>query len=128
MDRQTLVEADLAAGRQLVLDLDHASFPVAAAFWLHDSEPNAWKLVIATKEAERDIHKAYVAIGEILRKKPEDFARIDLSDVRLVKPKDPIVLKLSRQVPVRGIGEARWNYGAIDGTVIEDAIIYRTAA
>ena len=128
MDRHALVEADLKTGKALIKALDAASFDVAAAFWLRDSEQNVWKLIVATKAVEQDIHDAYVKLGEILARQETLAKHMTLSDVRLVKPKDPIVVKLRKAVPLKGIGEKRWTYGTIDGTLVEDAVIYRTAA
>ena len=48
MDNPTLVDVDIAAGKQVLQILDQAGFKVIAAFWLYTSEFEAWRLYIAS--------------------------------------------------------------------------------
>ena len=48
MDKATLVDVDITAGKQVLDILDEAGFKVIVAFWLYTSEFEAWRLYIGS--------------------------------------------------------------------------------
>jgi len=125
--RQELIDA----GAALVRKLDESGLPPDAAFWFYFTDAQAWKLVLAEVKVGRDGPKeVYRRIQRLLGKEPKQFAALSLDDVTLVKP-DALVVNLLRtalRTSLRtgpGISGLRFSNNAIDGTVIEDAYIYR---
>jgi hypothetical protein len=64
MGATALVSEDVAAGHAVIEALDSGGFPVAAAFWLYDSERDVWKLWIGTPRAGKDLQLAYMKVSE----------------------------------------------------------------
>lgn len=127
MGATALVNEDIAAGRAVVEALDSGGFPVAAAFWLYDSERDVWKLWIGTPRAVKDLQKAFMKVGEILSS-TTDREVLDLSRIRLVTPDDPMVRAIGSVIHMKGLSDVRLKSNLANGIYIEDALIYRTAA
>lgn len=126
MDKPTLVESDLDAGALLVRALDEASVPVRAALWLYMSEPESWRLVVATPLADKGPDHAYSTIQTVLEAHPD--LRITLSQITAVSPKDKLIKILRRAIATGpGISGIRFSRNVLDGQYIEDAYIYRVA-
>jgi hypothetical protein len=115
------------AGAALVQKLDKSGIQPDAVFWFYFSDIQAWKLVIAEvkvgKEGPKEIYRQ---IQRILAKFPQEISGVLLDDVALAKPNAPIVALL--RVALRtgpGISGIRFKNNVINGTVVEDAYIYR---
>ena len=128
MDHQTLVTEDIEAGRKFLALIDASGARVSAAFWLNDSEQNEWKLVIAKESETKSSFDDYLALRRLLDQHPQIHKRISLSNIQVVRPDDVLVANLSSAVPgANPKSVQRWQ-GAINGMLIDDAVIYRTAA
>jgi hypothetical protein len=127
MAATALVNEDIAAGHAVVEALDARGFPVAAAFWLYDSERDVWKLWIGTPRAGKDLQGAYIKVSEILSAS-SDRAAFDLARIRLVRPDDPTIRAVGSVMRVEGISDVRLKSNLANGIYIEDALVYRTAA
>lgn len=128
MDRGILVKEDIEAGRNFLAELDAAGERVSAAFWLYDSEENEWKLVLARESSAKSAVDDYLVVVRLLNKNPAIKERLTNSDIRLKRPNDPLVTGLSRRMP--GVTPAqvqRWA-GPVNGVMLDDVVIYRTAA
>ncbi|MDX2156692.1 MAG: hypothetical protein SFW09_09295 [Hyphomicrobiaceae bacterium] len=125
MAAETLVVDDIEYGRLIVEALDSADVPVSAAFWLLYGDTGTWKLWIATPEAGHDLQAAYVEIAKVLSSSGAPLIDFDLGRIRLVRSDEPMVRSLRKVVKVDGVGKVRFSSNVIDGTYIEDAIIYR---
>lgn len=128
MDRGILVKEDIAAGKQLLAELDAGGSRVNAAFWIYDSEDGEWKLFIGYDSPAKSDLDDYLVVATRLDEHPSIKERLTLSDIRLLRPDDPLVTGLSRRIP--GVTPAlvqRWA-GPVNGVMLDDVVIYRTAA
>ena len=126
MVKPTLTPEMIESGAQLVRELDASKLRPVAAFWLFFPDAEAWKLVIAERElAKLGPRETYKRIQRVLASSKEAL-ELSLADISLREPKARIVSLLSKAIgALPGIGGKRFTNNVIDGTVIEDAYIYR---
>jgi hypothetical protein len=128
-----MVEANLTkelidAGAKLVQKLDERGLAPDAAFWLYSPEEQTWKLVLVeVKLAKKGPKAAYAEIQKILAGEKE-LGNLKLDDLVLEKP-DARIVELIRKAMRTGSGITgiRFKNNVIDGTLIDDAYIYRAA-
>jgi hypothetical protein len=129
MDKATLVDRDIEAGRHLIQALDQAGFPVVAAFWNVFSEENTWRLVIASpKVGELGPKEAYAVIQDVLFKSQID---LPLYRISAMNPDEPLVaaIRLFMTTPAAPfIGGVQVQDTSIGDMFIEGAYIYRAAS
>jgi len=127
-----MVESDLTKdminiGAELIRKLEEHGLTPDAVFWLYNPELEKWKLVIAEAGVGTlGPRKIYVKIQQILGESPDAFQEISLEDMTLAKPDDPLIALL--RVAIRtgpGISGIRFKNSVINGTLIDDAYIYR---
>jgi hypothetical protein len=121
-----LTENHITDGKKLVQHLDASSHKVDAAFWFLFPDTWKWKLVLSLPEMEKSGPKAlYKAVQKALDSTKIESA-ISLDEVTILKPTDSL-LKLMRSA-IRtgpGLSSIRFANNVINGTKIEDALIYR---
>jgi hypothetical protein len=129
MVETTLTDDMIATGAALVRWLDQAGLQPDAAFWLYFPDPQTWKLVLAEAKLDQQGPRAiYGQIQDIMSASGEERSSISLDSVTLVKPDAPIVSLLRSAIRTgTGIGGIRFTNNVINGTLIEDAYIYRLA-
>jgi hypothetical protein len=128
-----MVEANLTtelidSGAKLVEKLDKCGLAPDAAFWLYSPEEQTWKLVLVeVKLAKKGPRAAYAEMQKILESE-KDFGNLRLDDLVLEKP-DARIVELIRKAMRTGSGITgiRFKNNVIDGTLIDDAYIYRAA-
>jgi hypothetical protein len=128
MATTALVSADVEMGSELLKVLDEAAFPVTAAAWIYFPDVDEWRLVIRTPKAAKDLQGALRELAAAMDAKGDLRARLDLSRVKLVPPKDKILAAMGSMVRVDGISNIRFSRNVINGVVVDDALIYRLAA
>ena len=134
MDTTQTVETGLTrelidAGAKLVEKLDERGLAPDAAFWLYSPEEEAWKLLLVeVKLAKKGPKAAYSEVQKILAKNGKEFGNLRLDDLVLEKP-DARIVELIRKAVRTGprITGLRFKNNVIDGTLVEDAYIYRVA-
>lgn len=123
----TLSDAMIESGAKLVQKLDESGILPDAAFWLYFPDVQKWKLVFAeVKLGTVGPKEIYKRIQETMSSLGEEIREISLDDVALAKPQAPIVALL--RVAIRtgpGISGIRFTGNVINGTLVEDAYIYR---
>jgi hypothetical protein len=115
-------------GYFLVRKLDEHGLNPNAALWLYSPELQKWKLVIAeTGVGTLGPKKIYGEIHQILSESPSALQVISLDDVTLAKLDDPIIslLRVAIRTGPDSISGIRFKNNVINGTLIEDAYIYR---
>ncbi len=128
-----MVEANLTkelidTGAKLVQKLDKRGLAPDAAFWLYSPEEQTWKLVLVeVKLAKKGPKAAYAEMQKILAGEKE-LGNLRLDDLVLEKP-DARIVELIRKAMRTGSGITgiRFKNNVIDGTLIDDAYIYRAA-
>jgi hypothetical protein len=125
MDKATLVEPAIEAGKKLIVGLDEERFDVRAAFWFYREESEEWRLYIATPLVKQvGPRAAYSKILEVLKKK--NIQDIDLSNVTVVDVTDGLVTILRYAVHTgREISDIAFNGNSVNGVYIRAAHIYR---
>jgi hypothetical protein len=126
MDSDFLVSRLVAAGRELLNDLDAGGIPIQDAFWLYDRETEHWRLHLATPlvETEGPLH-----VYKLLRSHLPVSGLIDSSDITLEGTRSGVVKDLRgavRSNPV-DITEQRLTRSAFNNIYIEDGYIYCVA-
>ncbi|MDB5654019.1 MAG: hypothetical protein JWQ94_1632 [Tardiphaga sp.] len=123
-----LVDLDVAMGRELLDILDRAHFPVTGAAWIYFEDRDEWKLVLRTPKAEKDRLDALLQIAQALDAEGDLRSRIDFTRLKIVPPKDNVMAAMGRTVKTDGSAPVRFDRNLVDGTMINDALIYRLAA
>lgn len=128
MGKAALVDPDIEAGAALVEALDAAHIDVASAFWLFSSDGGGWSLYVASPLVDRlGSRSVYSKIRAVLEK--SDLTSIRLADISAVSPKDRIghLFQSAIRANKDQIGPLRVTGSLLNGTFIEDAIVYRAA-
>jgi len=114
-------------GRALIEGLDSAGVSPDAALWFFFQDIGAWKLLLTeVKVGAWSPRGLYRAVQKTLRSLRGQVTHLSLEDIALAKPDAPVVRLLGQAVAVRpGTGGIRLTRNVIDGTLIEDAHIYR---
>lgn len=129
-----MVEVDLTkelieAGEKLVARLDERGLSPDVALWLYSPEERTWKLLLAeAKLSKKGLKAGYAQIQGILAKHAEELGTLGLDDVVLEKPDAKIVGLIRKAVRMgSGLSGIRLRDNVINGTLIDDAYIYRVA-
>ena len=123
-----VIQELIDAGAKLVQKLNKRGLAPDAAFWLYSLEEQTWKLVLVeVKLAKKGPKAAYAEIQKILADEKE-LGNLKLDDLVLEKP-DTRIVELIRKAMRTGSGIAgiRFKNNVIDGTLIDDAYVYRAA-
>lgn len=130
-----MVEAELnerliEAGAKLVKTLDQKGLAPDAAFWLYSSDNRTWCLYLAeAKVAKSGPKSVYRQIQKLIKELPEDSRVLSLSDIGLLRSDAPFIQKLRRAGKTgRRISGVRFTNEVVNGSLIEDAYIYRIPA
>jgi len=126
MDKPTLVDADMKAGEALLNKLDETEFDVKAALWFYMSDPEEWRLILASPIVDSDgPKKAYEKIQSELHGLDQGY-ELSLQNISLISPSDNLVKVLKSAVKTgKKISHIRFTRNVINGVFIEDAYIYR---
>lgn len=124
-----LTEEMIQAGNTLVRELDKRGLDPDAVFWFYSPDTQEWKLIIAeVKLATQGPRETYKQIQSAISALGEELHGLALGSVALAKPDTPIVSLLRVAVGTGpGISGTRFTNNVINGTVIDDAYIYRLA-
>ena len=125
-----MVESDITkemidSGAQLVKALDTYGLQPDAAFWIYFPDLEAWKLCILEIKVDRLGPKAvYAQIQKVLTELKETSLALD--SISVLKTDAPLVGLLRKAIKTGpGISGIRFQKNVINGTLIEDAYIYR---
>lgn len=97
MDKATLVDADVEAGRAVIDALEDQGFEIDVAAWLLDDETGVWQLAISSpigdETGPRPILEAILTLLQKL-----SIRNLDLSDFYVASPNQHLVKDLKRKV------------------------------
>jgi hypothetical protein len=118
------------AGASLVEKLDARDLSPTAAFWFYLADREDWSLFLAQEKLVSNGPRwAYSQIREALSGSSPESARLSLDAISVARPDSPLVSLLGAFVRTGpGISGIRLTNNVINGTVVEDAYIYRMRA
>ncbi len=124
--KESLSDRMTSAGSDLVRHLDQAGLRVTAALWFYDPDSNSWRLIIATPDVgTRGLKAIYGEVQSVVITLPEDRS-IPFKDISVVDANDPLISLLRSAISTGdGIAGITFSRNMINGTLIEDAYIYR---
>src|SRR5438552_11594927 len=125
--KESLSNEMISAGSELTRRLDESTFLVSAAFWLYETDSNAWRFIIGSPEVRnRGLKAAYKQVQSVVAAIPEGQPKISLKDISVVDSNDPLVSLMRVAIKTgNGISGIRFSRNMINGVLIEDAYIYR---
>ena len=114
-------------GATLVEALDRSGVSPDAAFWLYYPDIAVWKLLLAeVKVGHAGPREVYREVQKTLNGLRAQITHLSLEDVAVAKPDDPVIKLLSTVVATGPKLEGfRFTHNVVNGTLIEDAYIYR---
>ena len=116
------------AGQALIQRLDAKNEDISAAIWLYFTEPNVWRLMLATPIVKaKGPLSAYKMIQSVLRRHNDEFPMLDLQDITVVAPDDAVLEPFRIAIKESGTAGIRLSRTAIGGQYIDDAYVYRAA-
>lgn len=126
MDKTTLVKDDISEGKKLIKNLDSTGFKVNSALWFFATDLNEWRFVLASDYLNKHgLKEAY----SFIRKELEEISltNISLNNIAIVGNNDELIKLLRHEIKTddRDILEIRFTRNVINGTMIEDTVIYR---
>jgi hypothetical protein len=126
---ETLTSEMMDAGARLVRKLDASGIPPDAAFWLYSPDSESWKLILVEVQLARQGPRAgYSAIQKVLAKYADELSGLTLQHLVLERPDARIVSLLRKALRTApGVSGVRFKSNVIDGTLVDDAYVYRVA-
>jgi hypothetical protein len=122
-----LTKEMIEAGAKLIEKLDKRGVKPDAAVWLYSTDAERWRLYLSAASISKiGPRESYRKIQQVLRESPNEFRELDLDDISVAGPdasKIAILRTAVRTGP--GIHGIRLTNNAFNGTLIEDAHIYR---
>lgn len=117
------------SGAELIRRLDKSNSEVKTALWLFFPEEKSWKLIIASplvgKNGPREFYKKIIdSNGEA----SESDYIVSINDIGVANIDHPIaqLMKFAISTGESDISEIRFSRNTINGTFIEDSLIYRS--
>ena len=125
--KESLTERMISAGSELTRRLNEAGLVVSAVLWFYDPESNDWRLIVASPDVHsKGLKTVYKDVQSVLSTIPENQSVISLKDISVVDSSDPLISLLKDALTTgNGISGIRVSRNMINGTLIEDAYIYR---
>ena len=127
MVKRELTADMIEAGVRMLELLDRHRFRVRAALWLYFPESERWRFVVASPEVRtHGRRRAYLKIGTLAGKVPGGDEIFGPGAVTALEDNDRLVVSLRRSNSAGpGLRGCRLTGAAVNGTLIEDAYIYR---
>jgi len=125
---ETILTKDMIEiGKVFVRKLDENKLMPVAALWFYFTKEEQWKLIIVEYDvATLGPKEIYRKIQQILVESRDELSGLSLDDVALDKPDAPIISLLRVAIKTGPeISGIRFKNNVINGTLIQDAYIYR---
>jgi len=125
--RDTLTDEMILVGKKITEKLDDTGIKPNAAFWFFPVDGDVWKLIFASPLVRTEgPRKMYMKVHEAIADLPEDLPALALKDITVVNDRDQLVSLLKKEIKTGSdLSDIRLSRSAINGTYIEDALIYR---
>ena len=124
MAETSLVTEPRRSSLEVLKHLESDAFPIDAAFWLFDPESEIWYLYIASSVVNTGgARRAYELTLAALT---ETESEIPLSQIKVIKPDNPVLKSLRSACKVSGWSWVSFRHNTINGVFIKDAVLLRT--
>ena len=127
MVKPELKERKIAAGAELIRDLDSRGFRPIAVFWLYHSERERWELAIGGEVAsDRGPRAVFRLVQRALDEGGARTSALDFDDVTWFQIDTPIVARMESVISkFPELNGVRLDNAGIDGMLIEGAYVYQ---
>lgn len=116
----------IAAGEELMRQLEQLRLDIDAALWLYDPENNSWKFMVASPEVKtKGPKKVYKQVQSALSRMVGSRDDFSLKDVTVRDSKDSFIQLLRSGLRTVDDTPIRLYDGVIKGVPVGDAYIYR---
>jgi hypothetical protein len=126
LDKAALVTNDFALGQELVRALDTSGLPLTVAMWLHSSDYEDWRFVLASRRLDAAatgskaygmVHDALAAAGISVEQTPT---------LMILEMSDPFIRELRRMfAKTSNVEGMRLGGQMIGDQFVNDAVVYR---
>jgi hypothetical protein len=132
MATATLVDNIFEQGKKFLEYLDKQNLDIRVAFWLYQKEINSWKLMLSAPKVDSLGSRFFYS--KILRQlnsfnfQHGPHSLLSPLDIVVLPYSDNFIVLLRRAIktsPAPEISSIRFSNNVIDGTLIDDAFIYR---
>ena len=121
-----LTQELITAGERLIEKLEQKGMSPDVVFWLNSAEDQAWKLVLVEAKLSAGGPRAgYSRLQRVLSQYESELEPLELEDVAIERLSSRIVTLIKRAVHTKNKA-VRFRNNVLDGTLIDDAYIYRT--
>ena len=129
MVETNLTRERIEAGAKLLARMGERGIAPDVAFWLYFPDEQTWKLLLAeVKLSKTGPRAAYAQLQAVLSKYASEISALSLDELVIERPDARVVELIRKTVKTGpGISGIRFRNNVIDGTLIEDAYIYRVA-
>lgn len=120
-------EPKIKEGRELLKELDRQGLEPEVALWFYIPENNVWRFIISSSSFSNktsqflytDFVNKYKDLGQVKNVGLENITLLPINNNLI------LLLKIAIRTGSKDIGDIRFTSNVINGTLIEDAIIYR---
>jgi len=126
---ETLTDAMTEAGADLITQLDQAESQIQSAFWLLYPDEKIWRLILASPLVSLLGPRNFYQRVLNANKQTDKENIISLHDITAstLSNKTVQLINLAIQTKETDISKIRFLKNAINGTFIEDSLIYRSS-
>ena len=127
---EILSENMTKSGAELIKRLDKSNSEVKTALWLYFPEEKNWKLIIASPLVGKNGPKAfYKRIIDSNNEASEEEYVVSLNDIGVANIEHPVIqlMKFAISTGEDDVSNIRFSRNTINGTFIEDSLIYRSS-
>jgi len=127
---ETLSEIMTKSGAELIRRLDKSDSEVKTALWLFFPDEKSWKLIIASplvgEKGPREFYKRVITSNSEAH---DNEYIVSINDIGVANVDHPIVqlMKFVIGTGKNDVSEIRFSRNTINGTFIEDSLIYRSS-
>jgi hypothetical protein len=121
--KEVLTDQMIAAGADLIKQLDRSGWPVVGSLWLYDPEMNEWRLLIVSPSVKDD---GPLAAYQRINAQLESVAHLSWEPISVVSPDDRRVRALASAYKTGpDLQGRRVHRTAVNGYYVDDAYVYR---
>jgi hypothetical protein len=124
--KEALLDRHIAAGANVVSELDRRNQHVTSALWYYYPDAAEWRLLLASRSFDaKGSKQSYADISRLLADMGESVDGVTLDDIKLVLSNDQLVPVLRKITRANGLSRIRMTANNFNGVYVDDMLIYR---